>query len=392
MKVLNLHNFYKIPGGEDVVVQQEKALLEANGHEVALLKADNDEITGAFSQAMTALGTIYSLSSKKQIQAKIAEFRPDLVHVHNFFPLLSPSVYDACREAGVPVVQTLHNYRLFCLNAFFYRNDRVCEDCLGKFVPLPGIVHSCYRGSRLGSATVAGMLTVHRTKGTWQKRVDRYIALTEFARNKFVEGGLPANKISVKPNFVYPDPQPGQGRGGYALFVGRLSPEKGVDTLLKAWQRLGKTAPPLKIVGQGPLEQEVHKAASRLFNVECLGRLPRQDLDALMGEAAFLVFPSQWYETFGLVAVEAFAKGTPAIAANIGAVAEIVEDNRTGFHFRPGDPEDLAAKVEWAIDRPRHLAQMRREARAEFEAKYTAEANYRRLMEIYQLIGNSKAD
>ena len=391
MRVLQLHNLYRIPGGEDVVVEAEKALLEANGHKVALLQADNDRITDISSQAIAALGAIYSLSSKKQVLAEIARFRPDIVHVHNFFPLWSPAVYDACREAGVPVVQTLHNYRLFCAGAFFLRDGKPCEDCMGKFFPWPGVVHRCYRGSRLGSAAVAAMQSLHRARGTWQERVDRYIALTEFAREKFIQGGLPAGKIAVKPNFVNPDPGPGEGRGGYAIFVGRLSPEKGVKILLEAWELLGKGIP-LKIVGQGPLAEKVQEAASKLANVEWLGSLPLAELYELMGEAQFSIVPSQWYETFGRVAIEAFATGTPAIAANIGAVAEIVEDNRTGFLFRPGDRDDLAAKVEWALAHPEDLARMRRETRAEFEAKYTAAQNYRQLMEIYELTCGSSSN
>ena len=391
MRVLQLHNLYKIAGGEDVVVEAERSLLEANGNEVALLQQDNDRITDTSSQAIAALGAIYSLSSKQQVREEITRFRPDIVHVHNFFPLWSPAVYDACRDARVPVVQTLHNYRLFCPDAFFYRNGKPCEDCMEKFFPWPGVVHRCYRGSRVGTAAVATMLSLHRARGTWHDRVDRYIALTEFAREKFIQGGLPADKIAVKPNFVSPDPGPGEGRGGYAIFVGRLSPEKGVDTLLEAWKRLGKGIP-LKIVGQGPLADKVQEAASKLANVEWLGRLPLTELYELMGAAQFLIFPSQWYETFGRVAVEAFATGTPAIAANIGAVAEIVEDNRTGFHFRPGDPDDLAAKVDWAISHPEDLARMRREARAEFEAKYTAAQNYKELMDIYELACGSSSN
>jgi glycosyltransferase involved in cell wall biosynthesis len=388
MRILQIHNLYRIPGGEDVVVAAEKALLEDNGHDVVLLQADNDEISGSFNQAMTAANAIYSQSGKRRVFSEIARFRPDIVHVHNFFPLWSPAVYDACRDAGVPVVQTLHNYRLFCSDAFFFRDGKVCEDCLGKFFPWPGIVHRCYRGSAVGTAAVATMLTVHRARRTWHTRVDKYIALTEFARQKYIEGGLPGEKILVKPNFVYPDPGAGSGGGGYALFVGRLSPEKGIDTLLAAWKHLDQ-AIPLKIVGQGPLAETVKEAVSKLSNVEWLGTLTLEKLYEIMGKAEFLIFPSAWYETFGRVAVEAFATGTPAIAAQIGAVAEIVEDQRTGLHFRPGDPDDLVAKVQWALSHPNQLQKMRREARMEFESKYTAQQNYQQLMEIYKSACNS---
>jgi len=253
---------------------------------------------------------------------------------------------------------------------------------MGKAVPWPGVVHECYRGSLAASGVIATMLTVHRAMRTWTEMVDVYVALTEFARSKFIEGGLPAAKIVVKPNFVAPDPGRGQGGGGYALFVGRLAPEKGTGTMLAAWERLG-TRIPLKIVGDGPLRDRVAGAAGR-SNVEWLGHRPVEEVHALMGKADMLVFPSEWYETFGRVAAEAFAVGTPVIAANIGAVAELVEHGRTGLEFRPGDPEDLVAQVEWALSHPAELRRMRDEVRAEFEAKYTAERNYRALMEIYE--------
>jgi glycosyltransferase involved in cell wall biosynthesis len=253
---------------------------------------------------------------------------------------------------------------------------------MGKEIAYPGVIHRCYRQSKTASAGVAMMLAFHRAKNTWLEQVDLYIALTEFARQKFIEGGLPADKIVVKPNFVGLDPGIGEGQGGYALYVGRLSVEKGLDTLLAAWKQL-KSRIPLKIVGEGPLAAQVIEATKQLPSVEWLGRRPMTEVYDLMGEAKFLVFPSKWYETFGRVAVEAFAKGTPVIAANIGAIAELVEAGRTGLHFRPGDAEDLATQIEWALENSEKLSQMRQAARVEFEAKYTAEKNYQRLMDIY---------
>ncbi len=395
MRILQLHNLYKIPGGEDVVVQAEKTLLENYGHEVVLLQANNDNITNFFSQTMTALNTVYSFSAKKRVQAEIAKFQPDVVHVHNFFPLWSPAVYDACQEARVPVLQTLHNYRLFCAGAFFFRDEKVCEDCLGKFFPWPGVVHRCYRGSRVGSAVLATMQAVHRVRGTWKERVNLYIALTEFARHKFIEAGLPADKIVLKPNFLLSNPKLQETKENYALFVGRLSPEKGIDTMLAAWglkalNGLGQKIP-LKIVGDGPLADQVAMAAQEIPGVEWLGRQPQEQVQKLMQNAKMLVFPSVWYEGFPMVIVEAYAVGLPVVASNLGSLSSLISPGRTGLHFRPGDADDLAAKVAWAIAHPQELAQMGREARAEFEAKYTAEANYRQLMEIYQLALSSKA-
>jgi glycosyltransferase involved in cell wall biosynthesis len=215
--------------------------------------------------------------------------------------------------------------------------------------------------------------------------VDVYIALTEFAQQKFIQGGLPVEKIVVKPNFVYPAPSPGEGQGGYALFVGRLSPEKGIDTLLAAWERLGRKVP-LKIVGDGPLALQVDKAAQQVPGVEWLGRLPKTQVLALMKNAQILLFPSLWYEGFPMVIAEAFAVGLPVVASELGSMSSLITPGHTGLHFHPGNPEDLATKVEWVLTHPAELNQMRREARAEFEAKYTAEQNYQMLMAIYERV------
>lgn len=390
MRVLLLHNCYQISGGEDVVVQAEKALLEANGHDVNLIEASNDNIVGCLEKAKAAVSSIYSPSSMRWVRTEIARFSPDIVHVHNFFPLLSPSVYYACREAKVPVVQTLHNYRLLCTNGYLFREGRVCEDCIGKGFPWSGVSHGCYRGSKVGTAVVATMQSVHRKLQTWTKMVDTYIALTEFAQQKFVQGGLPAEKIVVKPNFVHPAPELGKGGGGYALFVGRLSPEKGLDKLFQAWEKIGERMP-LKIVGDGQLADTVASAAQKLKGVEWLGRQPKNQVQALMKEATVLVFPSLWYEGLPMVITEAFATGLPVITSDLGSTSSLIDHGRTGLHFCPGDAEDLVAQVERVLTHPNELVHMRREARAEFESKYTAERNYQMLMNIYEQTFNSKA-
>ncbi|NEU76743.1 glycosyltransferase family 4 protein [Hassallia byssoidea VB512170] len=383
MRILSVHNRYQIRGGEDESRQAEERLLREMGHEVEVYEEHNDKIA-TMSSLDVASRTIWSQEAHQIIRQQLKKQTHDIVHVQNFFPLISPSVYYAAKDEGVPVVQTLRNYRLLCPNALFFRDGQVCEDCLGKFVPLPGIVHGCYRESRVASAAVASMLMVHRTLRTWTKMVDVYIALTEFARQKFIEGGFPAEKIVVKSNFVHPDPHPGQGEGGYALFVGRLSVEKGLDTLIAAWKQF-QIKVPLKIIGDGPLADSLAEDTKSMPHIEWLGRKPMSEVYDLMGEAMFLIFPSNWYETFGRVAVEAFAKGTPVIAANIGAIAELVEHNRTGLKFTPGDSADLAAKVQWLLEHPQELSQMRQEVRVEYETKYTAKQNYCRLMEIYEL-------
>lgn len=383
MRVLSIHNCYQIRGGEDESREAEERLLREMGHIVEVYEENNDKVANINAMQM-AVNTVWSQQAYQTVKQQLARQPHDIVHVQNFFPLISPSVYYAAKSEKVPVVQTLRNYRLLCPNGLFFRNGNVCEDCLGKAVPLPGVWHGCYRESRVATGAVATMLTVHRTMQTWMNMVDVYIALTEFARQKFIQAGFPEEKIVVKPNFVNPDPGAGEGKGGYALYVGRLSVEKGLDTLLEAWEHLGERLP-LKIVGDGPLADQVVEATKKLGSVEWLGRKSIKEVHALMGEATVVIFPSKWYETFGRVAVEAFAKGTPVIAASIGAIAELIEHRRTGLHFRPGDAKDLATQVEFALAHPKELAQMRSEVRREFEAKYTAKQNYRQLMDIYNL-------
>lgn len=381
MRILTVHNYYKIRGGEDECFEAEIKLLREMGEDVEIYQENNDRVAEIGKLRMAA-DTIWSKEAYEKLQQRFIQKPLDVVHIHNFFPLISPSIYYAAKAQGIPVVQTLHNYRLLCPNALFFREGKVCEDCLGKFIPYPGIQHGCYRENKVASAAVATMLGVHRAMNTWTKMVDLYICLTEFAKQKFIQAGIPAEKIVVKPNFVSPEPTVGSGKGGYALFVGRLSVEKGLDTLLAAWEQLGEQIP-LKIVGDGPLADDVLKATKRFPQIEWLGRRPMSEVHDLMGEAKFLVFPSKWYETFGRVAIEAFAKGTPVIAANIGAIAEIVAPGKTGLHFEPGVPEDLANKVKWVLENPEQMAQMRKEARLEFEAKYTLKKNYQQLIEIY---------
>ncbi len=382
MKILVVHNYYQQPGGEDRCLEAEVALLRAHGHEVVPFCAHNDAIDG-MSRWDAAARTVWSRPAYRAIRDLIRAHRPQVAHFHNTFPLISPAAYYAARAEKVPVVQTLHNFRLLCPNALFYRDGRVCESCLGKSVPWPGVVHKCYRGSLGASAAVATMLTAHRALGTWREAVDVYIALTDFARRKFIAGGLPAGKVVVKPNFVAPDPGPGTGARGYAAFVGRLSAEKGIDTLLKAWEQIGGRVP-LKIVGDGPLAATVAEAATKVPGVEWLGRQPPDAVNAVIGEALAVVVPSRCYETFCRVAVEAFAKGTPVIASGLGAMAEVVDHGRTGLHFTPGDAGELAAAVvRLAADAPER-EQMRVAARQEFERKYTAAANYPMLRAIYE--------
>jgi len=383
--VLKVHNLYQQPGGEAESVRRECALLTSAGHSVIEYARHNDEIAryGLWRKATLAARTVWAWDSHREIKALLERERPDLAHFHNTFPLISPAAYYACREAGVPVIQSLHNPRLVCPAATFQRDHRVCQDCLGRKFAWPGVLHGCYRGSRTQTSVVAAMLAIHWQLKTWERLVDCYIVFTEFYRRKFVEAGLPAEKIVVKPHFVE-DYGVRQTVGSYALFVGRLALEKGVDTLLEAWRELRHI--PLMIRGEGALSHEVQQLARESGGtVQLLPRLDRDELAGLMQGARFLVWPSQgYYETFGRVAAEAFSCGVPVLASRIGVTEEIVADGRTGLHFTPCDPEDLAAKVEWAWAHPEEMAAMGRAARREYEAKYTAERNYQTLIQIYE--------
>jgi len=386
MRILLVHNTYQQPGGEDVVFNQERALLEGFGHQVMTYCRSNREV--ADYSALDRLALFPRMVWARQTRGEVADLlrskQPDLVHVHNTFLMISPSVYSACRAAQVPVVQTLHNFRLLCPGATLQRGRRVCEACLGRS-PWRGVLAGCYRQSRVETSAVALMLAVHRWLGTWTKGVQRFIALSEFCRLKFIKAGLPAEKIAVKPNFVFRDPGRRAHNGDYALFIGRLSPEKGLTTILTAWQNL-QVRIPLHIAGDGPERRFLEAYANQIgrSEVHFLGQLPRQEVIAALKGARYLGFSSEWYENFPLTIIEAFACGVPVICSRLGAMQEIVADGQTGLHFTPGDAGDLATKVQWAWTHVEEMAEMGRAARAEYETKYTVEPNYATLMEIYQ--------
>jgi glycosyltransferase involved in cell wall biosynthesis len=378
-----LHNRYQIRGGEDAAVDLECGMLRGAGFAVELLEAKNDGIAGALKKIETALQVPYSFAAKRAVAAKIRSFQPDIVHVHNFFPALSPSVYDAGNAARVPVVQTLHNYRLVCANALLFRDGKTCTECLGRALPTPAIQHSCYRGSKAGSAAVAAMIGIHRARHTWAERVDRFIVLTEFARELFVKyAEIPAEKISIKPNSA-PDPGVGTGAGGYALYVGRLSPEKGIDALLAAAMQGEGLGMPLKMAGDGPLREKV-QAQCAAGKIEYVGLKDAEGVRKLMREARVLLIPSLWYEGLPMVVPEAFGAGLPIVASRIGALATLVEDGGNGLLAEPGDSASIAQAVRRVAAGGEFEQSLRRHARATYEAMYHPDSNVRMLTKIYE--------
>ncbi|PWF40439.1 glycosyltransferase family 4 protein [Massilia glaciei] len=375
MRILIVHNAYQHKGGEDSVVEAEIALLRARGHALALFTRHNDAI-GSMSKARLAAQTIWSGRSADDFARCLRSFRPDVVHVHNVFPLISPSIYWVARRHKLALVQTLHNFRLLCPQAMLLREGRVCEDCVGA-APWRAVVHACYRDSRAQSAVVALMLGAHRLAGTWRNKVTRYIALNDFGRDKFIEGGFPAARIVVKPHFVDlpAPPAPAPERAGF-LFAGRLSPEKGLAVLAAAAAASGAV---VRVAGAGPAAALVDAQA----NLLPMGHLEPDALRHHMRGALALLVPSICNETFGLVIIEAFACGLPVIASRIGGFPDLVREGETGLLFAPGDSAGLARAMDWAARHPAAMARMGERARLCYEARYGPEQNYAALMAIY---------
>jgi glycosyltransferase involved in cell wall biosynthesis len=379
MRVLVIHNRYRVRGGEDLVVDREIALLKSGGIEVDLLESDSRAIQGASAQLGSALRLAYSRSSRKDVGLRLEAFRPDVVHVHNFFPTFTPSVYDACQEFGVPVVQTLHNFRIYCVSALLARNGKPCELCLtgGAW---QGVRYACYNNSRLQSAAMAWMVEYHRSRSTWNRKVDCFIALSHFSQRKFIEGGIDPAKIVLKPNFAHPALRAPSGhRERAALFVGRISEEKGVRTLIHSWRHMEH---PLWIVGDGPLRTELEALGAA--NVRFLGVKTPEEVAGLMGRAAFLLLPSECYENFPLVIAEAYSQGLPVVSSGIGSLLEIVRDGETGLHFSPGDSSHLAERARMLFGDEALRLRLAEAARKEYLQHYTPSRNLEMLLNIYE--------
>jgi glycosyltransferase involved in cell wall biosynthesis len=379
LRILVVQNHYIGFAGDDVVVTNESSLLSARGHVVSLWEMHNKDLTTLGSRIHTALNLTYSCESKARLSRHIAEFRPDVMHCHNLFPQITVSAYDAAAEAGIPIVQTLHDFRsVCCINGFLYRNGRICELCVDGS-PYWGAWHRCYRDSWVGSFVSAHALDRQRRAGTLRQRVGCFIALSEPSRRQFIAAGLPEERIVIKPNFMFDPGTPPDGSRHGALFVGRLSPEKGVQTLVKSWERIDF---PLRVLGGGPLHLNLSAELGRWISF--LGHRPYAEVGPAMRQAQFLVMPSEYIEGFPMVIVEAFANGLPVIASRLGTMADVIEDGVTGLHFTAGDPDDLAAKIAWAITHGDRMAEMGFAARRVYETRYSEETNYHSLLAIYQ--------
>jgi glycosyltransferase involved in cell wall biosynthesis len=386
LRILLVHNRYQRPGGEDISTFAERDLLLANGHDVKIVEEDNHRISGLQS-VVAGLCATWNPEGARRVKREAVSFAPDIVHFHNTFPLISPAAYYGVSKLGIPVVQTLHNYRLLCANAQLFREGVVCEKCIQRGSKAWGIVHACYRNDRLASAAVSSMLAIHDVLGTWRKMVTGYIALTEFAKAKFVLGGLPEDRIHVKPNFIIPDPGFRPSSGEYAVYAGRLSEEKGVRLLLKAWEGLGCRYP-LVMLGDGPLRSVVEGEVRRMPWIKYLGHVdPLMVLDVIRN-AKVAVIPSQWFEGAApRVLMEALAVGTPAIVANLGCMAEFIRDGENGLVCSSiNDVDEWRKRIVCAVRGNHIMEPLRIGARNTYLKYFAPNGNYAMLMEIYKKV------
>lgn len=391
MNVLLVHNYYgsSAPSGENQVFEAEGNLLRQRNHEVHEFLRHSDAIRtkGIWGTIQGALSTPWNPFAAKAVRHTVDINHPDVVHVHNTFPLLSPSIFHSIGHRAARVL-TLHNYRLFCPAAIPMRAGRVCIDCLDSHSVLPSLQHGCYRNSRLATLPLATNVALHRNLGTWTKHVDAFIALTEFQRERMIEAGLPASLVHVKPNFYSGNPVmlPWLERRNNVVFAGRLTAEKGILALVKAWLLWGSSAPELRIVGDGDLRAELEQLAATVpeIPIRFLGQLAGNAAQQEIARARLLVLPSEWFETFGLVILEAFASGTPAAVSNIGPLPSIVQQGKNGVVFEPANPQSLLNTVRSAWEKDGELERLAKGARRSYEVLYNEDANYHMLMAIYE--------
>ncbi|QCR22826.1 glycosyltransferase family 4 protein [Pontibacter sp. SGAir0037] len=390
MRILLVHNHYKISAGEDTVFYAEAALMEEHGHQVEMLTLSNNDVNTISEKLGAALGVVYNTKSAKLVEEKLLTYKPDVVHVHNFFPLISPAVFYVVQKHQVPVVMTLHNFRLICPSSYLHYNGQVHMENIHKVFPWKAIRDKAYRNSFTETASVVLATGVHKLLGTWRERVDRFIALTPGASELFLNSSLKLSpqQLVVKPNFTADLGLGAGSRAPYFLYVGRLSPEKGVETLLRA---AADYPFKLKIIGDGSLKYMVEEYAGRFANIEYLGYQKRDRVVQELKLSTALIFPSEWPEMFGMSVIEAFSTGTPVIASKIGGGEQLVQDGVNGFHYSPGKAEELVAKVKLLEQDNTLWNQFSKNARNSYEDNYTAEVNYQLLLRIYEdVIRNRK--
>lgn len=382
MKILVIHNEYLQRGGEDTVFAQEKTLLASHGHEVESLLFSNAVIATTWDKVIYSLKCLYNFGAYQAVKKKIIAFQPDVIHVHNFFYVASPAIFYAASNMKVPVVMTLHNYRLICPSAFLFHNGEIYRDSIHKVFPLEAVRKKVWNNSFLLTASIVLCTGIHKLLGTFRRHVDGFIVFTEFSRNLFLDSSLqlPKESFFIKPNFSEDKGITAAERGDYFLFAGRLSEEKGLDILLRACEQGSFN---LKILGDGPLRAKVEAYASRYPTIEYLGKRPQEEVTGFMQKAEALIFPSIWYEGMPMVILEAFSCGTPVIASRLGNPQSMIEEGKNGLFFEPKDAEGLVEIVRKVNTDPRLQKSLSLGARASYDQQYTSQQNYEMLMDIY---------
>ncbi len=381
MRILYCHNYYRHRGGEDVSFQTDVEMLRSRGHDVDTFTRDNDDMDG--NRIRMAANAIWNRSSCRELSQLIVDVKPDIVHCNNLFPQISASVYKAAHRYGIPVVQALRNYRPLCANSFLYRDKGLCTKCIGCSAAWHSIVHGCYRESRMASAVVVAMQVGQSVVRTQTRYIDAFFTPSEFARSVYIKAGYDPNQIHVRTNFMLPDMGAELDKTGPAVFVGRLSDEKGVDTVIEAWNRY-QIAIPLQIIGEGPESESLRIQSQGNRFIQFMGSVPNRAVLRALGRAQFLVMPSRWYETFGRTIAEAFSRGTPVIGSDLGAMAELINDGVNGYLFSPSNPDHLGKQVRkfLALSESARSA-MSQAARETYLQRFTAQTSYDQLLKIY---------
>jgi glycosyltransferase involved in cell wall biosynthesis len=395
LKIVMVHNYYQYRGGEDTATESLVTMLGGLGHKVTLLTENNDRINNFNKQEKLELflNTSWNKKAEQQLRSQLSTLKPDLLHVHNFFPLFSPGIHSAAKSLNIPTIQHLHNFRLGCLNGYLYRQQNICELCVGNN-PWRGVMYRCYRNSLPASLAVWNMITFNRWHQTWLTDVDTFIAPSRFAAEKLIQIGIPSNRLHIHPNLIL-DPLPNQTCPPLPeiptfLYVGRLSPEKGVIKLLEAWQKLNQPQWQLQIVGDGPEKANLEDFSreKQLINVHFTGYQSQSGVIAAIKQATVIIVPSQWYETFGRVVIEAFACGRTVLVSNLGALTELVTEGETGFLLNPDELTTWVERLKWCGENPAAIQRMGQKARQSYLANYSLEVNYQQLLAIYQTVLN----
>lgn len=381
MKILMVHSRYQELGGEDISTRNEARLLRDTGHAVELVEYDNHEVE-QMGAARAGLRAIWSRTARRDLSARLAGGGFDILHVQNYLPMVSPAVLRLGKRYGVATVQALRNYRLICTKAQFFRDGKDCHDCLGKTLPWAGIKHRCYRDSLPATLALTGMIATHRALGTWSRETDAFIAVSEYVRCKYLEGGFDPARVHAKPNVVAAAGPASTALSHKLVYVGRLSAEKGIDVLIEAWRRAGVEGE-LVIAGDGPAREALGQQAADLPGVRFLGRVPSQEARALMREARAMVIPSIWAEPFPRTGVEAMSEGTPVIGAASGGIPELFPDGRGGALYPATDADALATQIRTLFESDEMAARWRADARAVFDEHFSPAAVTRRTEEIY---------